>query len=119
MKYRRLVGGDYTFGGGLNDFLSDVDAVGQAVATRLKLLLGEWWEDTSDGLPLWEGIMSSSGSQGHRQYIDALIRDRILSTPHVDSIDQMESLWDADGRGLQFAAKITTDYGTVVVTNAA
>ena len=55
MRYRRLTAtGDYVFGQGSLDYLSDADAAAQAVKTKLKLLLGEWWENTGDGLPLFQ-----------------------------------------------------------------
>ena len=63
MIYRRLDADyDYTFGQGKQDFVSGVDAVAQAIYTRLFLLFGEWWEDQKDGLPLWQSIIGVPGS---------------------------------------------------------
>ena len=57
MKNRRLTDNwDYTFGHGINDYLTGVEAVAQAIKSRLLLLYHEWWEDLEDGLPLFEKI---------------------------------------------------------------
>ena len=50
-KYRRLdANGDMTFGRGAESFAQGVEAVRQAIETRLRLLRGEWWERPADGL---------------------------------------------------------------------
>ena len=55
MRYRRLDNdGDYTFGAGGADMLIDIEACAQSIRTRMWLLFGEWWEDLTDGLPLFQ-----------------------------------------------------------------
>ena len=50
MRYRALDdNGDMTFGGNNKNFLKDIKAVIQAIKTRIKLLKGEWWENTETG----------------------------------------------------------------------
>jgi hypothetical protein len=118
MIHRRLDSDwDYTFGNGRGNYLSGVDAVAQAVATRLKLLLGEWWADVNDGLPLWQMILGAPGSAEHRRVVDSLVRERILGTPNVTAIKEMASLYNPDTREYQFAAKIDTAFGQVVIAN--
>ncbi len=117
MIYRRLdANGDYTFGQGKQDFLRDIDAVGQAIMTRLKLLLEEWWEDRQDGLPLWQSILGATGAQNTR-IADSLIRARILGTENVTGIASFTSSFDRAPRAYQFRAVVDTVYGKVTVTN--
>jgi len=71
VKYRRLINGDYSFGRNNGDFLTGIDAVSQAIRTRLLLLKGEWWEDTEQGLPLFQSILG----QYETQPIDLLVQD--------------------------------------------
>ena len=114
MKYRRLdKQGDYTFGS--NNFLTGVEAVAQAVMTRLKLLKGEWWEDLNDGLPLWQEILGQSGSNSHIVYIDNVITQRIYNTTDVVSIIDYESNWNSATREYGFVAKVNTAYSETTI----
>ena len=75
MLHRRLdEDWDYVFGHGKADYLTGREAVGQAVKTRLLLLYGEWWEDLQDGLPLFEKILASPGSEQNLQAVDVILR---------------------------------------------
>jgi hypothetical protein len=75
MRYRKLdANGDYTFGGGSNDFLVNTpETVAQAVMTRLNLLQGEWFLDTTAGMPWspayftpsWTAISRQAGQTFH------------------------------------------------------
>ena len=116
IKYRRLdSNGDYTFGAGNNNFLVDVEAVSQAVMTRLKLLKGEWWEDLEDGLPLWQEILGSQGSNQHLTYVDNLITQRVFNTPGVTHIIDYEGLWNSSTRQYSFSARINTEYSETII----
>ena len=85
MKYRELdENGDSTFG--QNRFLKNIEAVGQALVTRLKLLYGEWWEQTDDGLPLFERILGVFVSEQSLSAVDLIISERITGTPGVQNI---------------------------------
>ena len=84
MHYRRLTAtGEYIYGQGSLDYLSDADAAAQAVKTKLKLLLGEWWEDTQDGLPLFQQILLQRATAEGIQTADLLIKQRILEVAEV------------------------------------
>jgi hypothetical protein len=118
MKYRRLSESwDYTFGNGQGNYLSAIDAVGQAIRSRLLLFLGEWWMDTNDGLPLWQAILGIPGSGNNKVVVDRLIVERILGTPNVTSITGIDSTYDPDTRAYGFTAQVDTVYGAVAVSN--
>ena len=110
IKYRSLdVNGDYVFGKNAQSYLSGTLAVAQAIQTRLKLLQGEWWEDTSDGFPLFQNILGQPGTPENLAAIDLLIKDRISETQDVTSIASFTSTYI--NRQYTATATINTKYG--------
>lgn len=115
MIYRRQTAtGDYTFGQNNLDYLSQKEATAQAIKTRLKLLLGEWWEDTEDGLPLFQQILRQRNTAEGMQTIDLLIKERINNTPHVLEITAFKS-W-TEGRAYKAEISVDTDFGELTET---
>lgn len=112
MRYRKLTAdGDYTFGAGIKSFfIDDAEAVGQAVKTRLLLITGEWFLDDTEGTPYPTQILGKN----KRPTYDNAIRQRILGTQGVTSIENYFSSLDAD-RKLTVSATVNTIYGPVVV----
>ena len=88
MQYRTLdEQGDYTLG--QNSMKQNKEAVAQAIKTRLGLLYGQWWENTEDGLPLFEKILGAYGD--NKEMIDILISERIAQTKDVKEIKSYQS----------------------------
>lgn len=104
------------WGQGQANFISDIDAVGQLIAQRLKLFEGEWWADEQDGLPLWQSILGVSGGN-NQQRINLLIQNRILGTRFVVSLSDVSSSFDPATRSYKFFANVQTQFGTISVTN--
>lgn len=116
MKYRTLdKNWDYTFGHGLQNYLKGSEAVAQAIKSRLWLLYGEWWEDREDGLPLFERILATSGSDANIDAVNGIIRDRIEGTEGVLNVISFES--DYKDRIYSFTARVNTRYGELTITN--
>lgn len=114
MRYRKLdSNGDYTFGGNSNDFYGGTTAVSQAVYTNLKLLAGEWWEDTSQGLPLFQNILGQSGTTEKQQAADLLIQGVISNTPGVISIKNYSGTYS--NRTYSISCTVQTQYGDATV----
>lgn len=110
MRYRPLVGGDYTVD---VPFLTNSPAcVGQAVLTRLLLYLGEWFLDTTDGTPWFQSIV------GRHQNTDpnTFVKQRILGTPNVTSIVSFTGTFDGPTRKYTMTAVIATAFGTTTVS---
>lgn len=109
MRYRRLdASNDFTLGHGTADYLRDTpECVAQAVATRLRLLSGEWFLDLIEGTPYVQGVF---GKHTQGSY-DLVIQERILGTEGVTEITAYESLFDGDTRKLTVQATINTIYG--------
>ena len=120
MIYRREdENGDYSLGTDSREFLSGSAAVAQAIITSLKLLVGEWWEDVNNGLPLWQSILGQPGSEVNKLSIDNIIRGRILETnlngvQLVSSIDDYIGTYDSSTRSYYFEAVVTTIYSESV-----
>ena len=115
MKYRRLdINGDYTLGRNRQNFLTDVDAVAQAIKTRLLLLYGEWWEDLTDGLPLWQRMIGSVGSDENKQVLDLIVKERINGTTNANSVVNFIS--EIKDRKYTFTCLVVTDYGNLTVS---
>lgn len=114
MKYRKLSPtGDYTTGQRDQNFVTGVEAVAQAVLTRLRLWQGEWWENLLDGLPMTQQIL---GKRAALNLIESLIKERILGTIGVLSIQAIEVTWDNETRALGVFSTINTIYGKATIS---
>jgi hypothetical protein len=115
MKYRILdENDDYSFGRGQQNLTYGSYAVAQAIKTRLLLLKNEWWEDIEDGLPLFQEILGKTATK--QNIVDSLIKERILGTKDVTSIDEFSSSYE--DRAYSFECKVNTKYGTISVSNS-
>ncbi|MCL6442078.1 MAG: hypothetical protein K6T83_01205 [Alicyclobacillus sp.] len=116
MRYRKLSpSGDYTFGL-QNGFYTDTEAVAQAIYTSLKLLQGEWWEDTSQGLPLFQSILGQPGTPDHIHAVDMLVQEQILNVPGVQEITSFSSDYDSRTRTYTITnCTVQTQYGETVL----
>lgn len=104
--------GDMRFGRNQADYWRDVpDGVAQVVQSRLQLYLGEWFLDTSDGMP-WKTQVLGKYTGPTR---DMVIRTRILQTQGVTAIDAYDSQLNRDTRGFAAQATIDTLYGPGLV----
>lgn len=117
MRYRKLTAdGDYSFGSSELDFYRDVpEAVGQAAQTRLLLWIGEWFLNIEDGTPYLLGVLGKYS----KEQADITIQDRVEGTQGFVSIEEYESVLDADNRALTVSMTINTIYGPteIEVTN--
>ena len=112
MRYRKLdANGDYVIGTGADFYTNEVAAVAQAIRTRLRLWLGEWFLDTSDGTPWLQDALGQFGKTA----IDAILRARILATPGVTEITAYGSQFDGNSRTLAISATVSTIYGTITI----
>ena len=65
--------------------LTDAYAVNQAILTRLNLFLGEWWEDLTLGLPVFQSILGQLGSSQGLAAMQLAVQQNITGTPYVTS----------------------------------
>ena len=114
MRYRRLTAaGDMNFGSQQADFYRDTpEAVAQAVLTRLKLWLGEWFIDLTTGTPYQQAVLG----KGTTQSVEPVLRARILETQGVEEIISFSYSFDPEQRSATVAAEINTIYGQTSIT---
>lgn len=91
MKYRKFSNEyDYSFGNNEQDYISDIDAAALAIKSKILLFYGEWWEDLSIGIPMFESIVGQMNTQNLRIAVQNLIQKRILEIPQIRSIKEFD-----------------------------
>ena len=113
MRYRKLdAHGDMVFGHGSKDYYKDqVEAVTQAVLTRLMLWTKEWYLDQEEGTPYQEEILG----RGTEASSLRAIQERILNTPGVRRLISFDANQDSQARHATFTIELETDYGEVTI----
>lgn len=113
MRYRKLTpSGDMSFGHQQRDFYRDEpNAVAQAIQTRLRLWLGEWFIDQTDGTPYVQAVLGKHTQDGAAY----ALRARILETPGVTGLTEFELRVSTDQRTAFVDAHVQTAYGPVAV----
>lgn len=111
MRYRKLsASGDYVVG---QPFLVNTpETVAQAVMTRLRLWLGEFFANTADGTPWLTEILGPRATRS----ADTAIKARILGTPGVTSLASYSSSFNGQSRALTVTATLNTLYGTTTIS---
>lgn len=107
---------DAICGNGQADFLIDIFAVAQLIDTSLLLLQGEWWNDLTAGLPLFQQIIGVSGVGNNPQIAALLIQQTIMEVPYVNSIADIQLSYDPLTRSFTYSCKVYTAFGTVDTT---
>ena len=110
MSYRKLdENGDMTFGSGLLNFYNQsVEEVAQSILTRLKLYRGEWFLDTTEGLPLAAVVGKNAIDT-----IQPAIRQRIINTPTNPVINELAFFFNPENRTSSLKADVSTIYGSI------
>lgn len=107
---------DVQWGQGQSDFLSNLEAVQQAINTRLLLFVQEWWASLTDGLPLWQGIAAQSGAAVNQ--MAAIITARIQATPYVlaGGVSNVDAKFNPINRTFTYGATVNTSFGPVPIS---
>lgn len=113
MRYRKLdANGDMVFGHGCKDYYKDqVEAVSQAVLTRLLLWKKEWYLDQEEGTPYREEVLGKGTEASSLRAIP----ERILETPGVIRLKSFDANQDPETRHATFTVEIETEYGEVTI----
>jgi hypothetical protein len=112
MRVRALTADyDYAFGQSAQNFLVDSpEAVGQIVETSMNLYYGEYYWDTTQGMPWFDGVIGKFS----QNEADLTIQAFIASIPNVTSVTSFEST--VEGRNYSATATIITPYGSTTVS---
>lgn len=108
---------DPLFGNGAANFISDIDAVTQIIGTRLRLFSAEWWESITDGTPIFQSILGVGGSGKQPEAVALILQQRILGSPYVTGISNLQSSYDAASRKFLFSCNVQTRFGTIAISN--
>lgn len=113
MIYRRLdENGDYSFGNNSFDFIDNDEAIAQAIKTKLYLFYGEWWEDVSLGLPMFQSILGQVSDDNLKQTVILLSAEQISLVNGVSSVDSIKVSISA--RKLDLEIEVTTTNNTTI-----
>ncbi len=103
---------DFRFGHGLEDYwINQPEGVGQAVESRLRLALGDWFLNTADGTP-WATKVLGKRTENTR---NPVIKARILGTPGVKGIVSYAAQLQRDPRAWAAQVRLDTVYGLVAL----
>jgi len=105
--------GDWTFGAGRQNYLTEVDAVKQCVMTRLKSWKGNCFFDLEAWVD-WNNYLDI----GTKTLLDLDIKRVILGTDKVLKISSYNSTLDTENRKLTVRAKVETFYGNLTIDEA-
>src|ERR1039458_9875988 len=95
--------------------LANAAAVQQAILTRLKLFYGEWWEDLSLGLPVFQSMLGQLGTTRGQAAMRLAIQQNIEGGPYIISVAGIVTSF-TNGQ-FAFTATVNTAFGRVTVSN--
>jgi hypothetical protein len=105
---------DPVYGSGAADFLIDLEATAQIIETSLLLFEGEWWNDLTEGLPLFQSIIAQP--ENNRQAtIALLIQQTILDVDYVTGLTNVTVSYTSANRQFTYNCNVQTAFGTVAV----
>lgn len=90
--------------------IDNAERVAQQILITLRFWLGEWFLDTTQGVPYLEYILIKNPNENH---IRQILTDAILSVEGVETVDNMELDFDTRNRKMAVTYTVTTDYGLV------
>lgn len=89
----------------------------QTVAQRLKIRLltfmGEWFLDTTYGVPYWQSIL---GKKTTKSRVDLIFQQQILLEAGVKEITSFKSIFQNRNYSLEFTVKVVTGQITDTIT---
>lgn len=102
---------------GADVFINEREEIAQTCVTRLKLFLGEYFRDTTDGTPWFQQILGKFESLNT---IESILRNRIARTPGVVRLLSFNLDYDLQSRSITISSYVLTQFGeTEVLYNGA
>ena len=106
--------GDLDFEGFDLPTVTDGEQVAQRLRIKLRTFLGEVRLNTQAGVPWFEEILGVVPADLNR--IEAILREQILNTPEVQSIEAFEVDYDGAARLYTMSYRAVSDYGPIADT---
>lgn len=107
--------GDWTFGQGLQNYISGEAEIAQDIATALRVFLGEWFADTAFGVDWWNLLGRKNGAEA----IVLACRRVIASRPGVTRINRVVPSLDVRTRRVTISYDVSTVYSLRTVNSVA
>ena len=95
-------------------FLTEQEEIAQTIYTRLRLFLGEYFRDVTDGTPWFEQILGKAVNMTARE---AVLRKRIANTSGVIRLVSFSTDFDRDSMTYTVTASVLTQYGVLEITD--
>lgn len=93
-------------------FISEYEAIAQTCVTRLRLYLGEYFRDITDGTPWFQSILGKFESLSA---VEAILRNRIARTEGVTRILSFSLDFDLASRTITVSSFVLTEFGEAEV----
>ena len=90
--------------------IDNAERVAQQIQITLRFWLGEWFLNTTDGVPYLEYILVKQPNMAH---IRQILTEQIQSVEGVKAVTDMELTFDHRERSLLVEYTADTDYGLV------
>ena len=98
-----------------NSQLTDQAAVTQVILTRLRLFMGEWWENLNLGLPVFQAMLGQLTTSANQVAMQSLVQAQVQSAPFVTGVSSVSAAFE--NGAFKFSALAQTVFGPVNVTN--
>lgn len=102
--------GDLEFTNNALTFVEGADEVVQRLRQRLRTFFGEWFLDTSLGIPYFQEILKKKPQQG---VVDAILKKEIVNTPGVIKLLEYAYVVDSSARTSTLAFKVLSVDGPI------
>lgn len=102
---------DMTFGSGLQNYAADAEAVAQNIRVKFQFLLGEWFLDTTYGIPYLQNFVVPPPDLA---FVEATLKQAALEEFGVQEIDGFQISFDHSTRVCTVFVSVVTVYGTSV-----
>lgn len=101
-----LVNGDFVF-------VDGVEELRQAILSRFRFFLGEWFLDLREGVPYYRDVLVKNPDVN---LVRSVFRQVLASTPGVLSILRFDLRFDAEARTLSFDFAVQGADGPIAVS---
>lgn len=88
--------------------IDKAERIAQQIKITLKFWLGEWFLDTSKGVPYLKYVLVKKPNMNH---IRAIFRERILDVPGVTAVKSLNLILDRKNRALTVNYEVETTEG--------
>lgn len=90
--------------------IDNAERVAQQIVIQLRFWYGEWFLDTSDGVPYLERVLVKNPNLNH---IRQIFREAIEKVPDVKKVNYVDLDFDEVQRGLMVSYQVLTDFGLI------